>query len=108
MFALQACSNAPEPTGGAENGVDAPEVPVESPDEVNPPNVGGQPPAAPIPPRPAAPSAAGMNPQQYMTNEQHQQMAYYQNLQQQQQAQAGGQYQNVPVGGQFPQQEPSS
>jgi len=42
----------------------------------------------------------------YMTTEQQQQMAYYQNLQQQQ---ASGQYQGMPVGGRLPpQHQPSA
>jgi MADS-box transcription factor len=50
-----------------------------------------------------------MNTGYSMTNEQTQQMAYYQNLQQQQQAQAGGQYAGMPVGGRLPQhQQPSA
>ncbi|PGH26400.1 hypothetical protein AJ80_01898 [Polytolypa hystricis UAMH7299] len=95
---IQACLNAPEPTG-AENGVEVPEVPAEPSDDVTHGTVGAQ--QTNIPPRP------GMHPG-YMTSEQQQQMAYYQNLQQQQQqqqqAQAGGQYPGMPVGGRLPQQ----
>ncbi|KAL1955588.1 hypothetical protein VTO42DRAFT_8391 [Malbranchea cinnamomea] len=85
---IQACLNAPEPTPGAENGVEAPEVPpAESPDDVNAhANVAGTTQQPPIP-RPGAGNAGGMHPG-YLSNDQ-QQMAYYQNLQQQQQAQAG-------------------
>lgn len=107
MLTSQACLNAPEPTPGAENGVEAPDVPAESPDDVNAhANVANaqQPPI----PRPGANNAgAGMHPG-YLSNEQQQQMAYYQNLQQQQQAQAGGQYPGMPVGGRMPQQHQPS
>jgi len=91
---IQACLNAPEPQGN-ENGVDAPDVPAESPEEVNV-----------NPPQSNMPRAGGIHPG-YMTNEQ-QQMAYYQNLQQQQQ-QAGGQYPGIPVGrGMPPQHQPTA
>lgn len=85
---FKACLNAPDPTT-SENGVDAPDVPPEAPEDVahNAPQ-GNM-------PRP------GMHPG-YMTNEQQQQMAYYQNLQQQQQA--GGQYPGMPVGNRMPPQ----
>ncbi|KAL1974174.1 hypothetical protein VTN31DRAFT_5734 [Thermomyces dupontii] len=93
---IQACLNAPEPSG-PENGVDTsgdvPPAP-ESTDNVDHNNVSNAP-QANIP-RP------GMHPG-YMTNEQQQQMAsYYQNLQQQQQA--SGQYHGLPVGGRMPPQ----
>jgi pheromone receptor transcription factor len=92
----QACLNAPEPAGN-ENGVDAPEVPAESPEDVNHNNVN--------PPQSNMPRPGGMHPG-YMTNEQ--QMAYYQNLQQQQQ-QAGGQYAGMPVQrGMPPQHQPTA
>lgn len=73
---IQACLNAPEPSG-AENGVDAADD-VASPDDV-----------------PAMPQAqTGMTrPGAYMT-EQQQQALYYQQIQQQQQA--GGQYAGMP------------
>lgn len=76
---IQACLNAPEPTG-TENGVEAPEVPAESTEDVSHAAVGAQQPTMPrgIPP--------------YMTSEQQQQMAYYQNLQQQQQQAQAGEY----------------
>lgn len=89
---LQACLNAPDPTA-AENGVDAPEVPAEAPEDVNHGNVNAQ--------QSGMPRPAGMHPG-YMTSEQQQQMAYYQNLQQQQQA--GGQYAGMPVGNRMPPQ----
>lgn len=88
----QACLNAPEPAGN-ENGVDATDVPAESPEDVSHSNVN--------PPQANMPRPGGMHPG-YMTNEQQQQMAYYQNLQQQQQA--GGQYPGMPVGGRMPPQ----
>ncbi|KAN0076189.1 hypothetical protein V8E54_006331 [Elaphomyces granulatus] len=92
---IQACLNAPEPAGN-ENGVDAPDVPAESPEEVSHNNVN--------PPQSNMQRAGGMHPG-YMTNEQ-QQMAYYQNLQQQQ---AGGQYAGMPVGrGMPPQHQPTA
>lgn len=73
---IQACLNAPEPSG-AENGVDAADD-VASPDDV-----------ATMPQ-----AQAGMNrPGAYMT-EQQQQALYYQQIQQQQQA--GGQYAGMP------------
>ncbi|KAJ9298898.1 transcriptional regulator family: SRF-type [Paecilomyces variotii] len=90
---IQACLNAPEPAGN-ENGVDAPDVPAESPEDVSHNNAN--------PPQPGMPRPGGMHPG-YLTNEQQQQMAYYQNLQQQQQ-QAGGQYAGMPVGGRMPPQ----
>ncbi|CEL01940.1 hypothetical protein BJX62DRAFT_77628 [Aspergillus germanicus] len=89
---IQACLNAPDPTTN-ENGVDAPEVPAETPEDVNHANVNAQ--------QSNIPRPAGMHPG-YMTNEQQQQMAYYQNLQQQQQA--GGQYAGMPVGNRMPTQ----
>jgi MADS-box transcription factor len=88
----QACLNAPEPAG-AENGVDANDVPAESPEDVNHATVGAP---------PANMARPGTMHPGYMTNEQQQQMAYYQNLQQQQQA--GGQYPGMPVGGRIPPQ----
>ena len=84
---FQACLNAPDPAAN-ENGVDAPEVPAEAPEDVNAGNVNAQ--------QSNMPRPTGMHPG-YMTNEQQQQMAYYQNLQQQQQA--SGQYTSMPVGG---------
>ncbi|KJF60467.1 MADS box transcription factor Mcm1, variant [Coccidioides immitis RS] len=92
---IQSCLNAPEPTS-AENGVEAPEVPSETTDDVSHASVSAQ--QAQIPrPGPMHPG--------YMTADQQQQMAYYQNLQQQQQqAQAGGQYPGMPVGGRIPPQ----
>ncbi|EGD83856.2 hypothetical protein H112_07537 [Trichophyton rubrum D6] len=100
---IQRCLNAQEPTG-TENGVEAPEVPADSPDEVAQATVAAQQQAAAIPPRPLHP---GYN-MGGMTNEQQHQIAYYQNLQQQQQqqqqAQAGGQYSGVPAGTRMPQQ----
>ncbi|KAH8695042.1 MADS box transcription factor Mcm1 [Talaromyces proteolyticus] len=90
---IQACLNAPEPS--AENGVDATDVPAESPEDVSHSNVNA--------PQANIPRAGGMQ-AGYMTHEQQQQMAYYQNLQQQQQAQAGGQYPGMPVGGRMPPQ----
>ncbi|KAJ0424277.1 hypothetical protein BJY00DRAFT_309193 [Aspergillus carlsbadensis] len=90
---IQACLNAPDPTTN-ENGVDAPEVPAETPEDVNHANVNAQ--------QSNIPRPAGMHPG-YMTNEQQQQMAYYQNLQQQQQ-QASGQYAGMPVGNRMPTQ----
>ncbi|EFE31144.1 uncharacterized protein ARB_02013 [Trichophyton benhamiae CBS 112371] len=100
---IQRCLNAQEPTG-TENGVEAPEVPADSPDEVAQATVAAQQQAAAIPPRPLHP---GYN-MGGMTNEQQHQIAYYQNLQQQQQqqqqAQAGGQYSGVPAGTRIPQQ----
>ncbi|KAL2007564.1 hypothetical protein VTN00DRAFT_9002 [Thermoascus crustaceus] len=90
---IQACLNAPEPTGN-ENGVDAPDVPAESPEDVSHNNVNPQ--------QSSMPRPGGMHPG-YMTNEQQQQMAsYYQNLQQQQQA--SGQYAGMPVGSRMPPQ----
>ena len=90
--ASQACLNAPDPAT-SENGVDAPEVPAEAPEDVAHNNVNPQ--------QQNMPRPAGMHPG-YMTNEQQQQMAYYQNLQQQQQA--GGQYPGMPVGNRMPPQ----
>ncbi|KAJ5895750.1 Transcription factor of morphogenesis MCM1 [Penicillium subrubescens] len=87
---IQACLNAPDPTTN-ENGVDAPDVPAETPEDVGH-NVNAPQSNMPRP---------GMHPG-YMTNEQQQQMAYYQNLQQQQQA--GGQYPGMPVGNRMPPQ----
>lgn len=92
----QACLNAPEPS--AENGVDATDVPAESPEDVSHNNVNAQ--QAHMSRQP------GIQPG-YMTQEQQQQMAYYQGLQQQQ-AQAGGQYPGMPVGGRMPPQHPST
>ncbi|GIJ90226.1 transcription factor of the MADS box [Aspergillus pseudoviridinutans] len=89
---IQACLNAPDPATN-ENGVEAPEVPAETPEDVNHPNVNPQ--------QSNIPRPAGMHPG-YMTNEQQQQMAYYQGLQQQQQA--GGQYPGMPVGNRMPPQ----
>lgn len=91
---IQACLNAPDPTTN-ENGVDAPDVPAETPEDVSHSNVNAQ--------QSSIPRPAGMHPG-YMTNEQQQQMAYYQNLQQQQQQQAGGQYPGMPVGNRMPTQ----
>ncbi|EEA26969.1 transcription factor of the MADS box [Talaromyces marneffei ATCC 18224] len=93
---IQACLNAPEPS--AENGVDATDVPAESPEDVSHNNVNAQ--QAHMSRQP------GIQPG-YMTQEQQQQMAYYQGLQQQQ-AQAGGQYPGMPVGGRMPPQHPST
>jgi len=76
---IQACLNAPEPSGN-ENGVDAADD-VGSPDEVP-----SMPPAAAGMPRPAAHGG-------YMTQEQQQQAMYYQQLQQQNQS---GQYAGMP------------
>lgn len=90
---IQACLNAPDPTTN-ENGVDAPEVPAEAPEDVAHTNVNAQ--------QSNMPRPAGIHPG-YMTNEQQQQMAYYQNLQQQQQ-QASGQYPGMPVGNRMPPQ----
>ncbi|KAJ6008593.1 hypothetical protein N7499_001356 [Penicillium canescens] len=87
---IQACLNAPDPAA-SENGVDAPDVAPEAPEDVAHNNVNA----------PQGNMRPGMHPG-YMTNEQQQQMAYYQNLQQQQQ-QAGGQY-PMPVGGRMPPQ----
>ncbi|KAK2760293.1 transcription factor of the MADS box [Arachnomyces sp. PD_36] len=97
---IQACLNAPEPAG-AENGVEAPEVAAESPDDVHS-NVSAQQQANIARP-------AGLHPG-YMTNEQ---MAYYQNMQQNQgqqpQQPQGGQYPGIPVTGRLPQQhQPTS
>ncbi|KAH3511328.1 hypothetical protein KXV55_002443 [Aspergillus fumigatus] len=89
---IQACLNAPDPATN-ENGVEAPEVPAETPEDVNHANVNPQ--------QSNIPRPAGMHPG-YMTNEQQQQMAYYQGLQQQQQA--GGQYPGMPVGNRMPPQ----
>ncbi|KAF7133662.1 hypothetical protein CNMCM5793_004960 [Aspergillus hiratsukae] len=89
---IQACLNAPDPATN-ENGVEAPEVPAETPEDVNHANVNPQ--------QTNIPRPAGMHPG-YMTNEQQQQMAYYQGLQQQQQA--GGQYPGMPVGNRMPPQ----
>ncbi|KAJ5638195.1 Transcription factor of morphogenesis MCM1 [Penicillium lividum] len=88
---IQACLNAPDPTTN-ENGVDAPDVPAEAPEDVAHNNVNAS---------QANMGRPGMHPG-YMTTEQQQQMAYYQNLQQQQQA--GGQYPGMPVGGRMPPQ----
>lgn len=93
---MQACLNAPEPS--VENGVDATDVPAESPEDVPHSGVSAQ--------QANIPRQAGIQPG-YMTHEQQQQMAYYQNLQQQQ-AQAGGQYPGMPVGGRMPPQHPST
>ncbi|KAJ6124476.1 Transcription factor MADS-box [Penicillium samsonianum] len=87
---IQACLNAPDPAA-SENGVDAPDVAPEAPEDVAHSNVNA----------PQGNMRPGIHPG-YMTNEQQQQMAYYQNLQQQQQ-QAGGQY-PMPVGGRMPPQ----
>ncbi|KAF4765713.1 hypothetical protein HAV15_004016 [Penicillium sp. str.  len=87
---IQACLNAPDPAA-SENGVDAPDVAPEAPEDVAHNNVNA----------PQGNMRPGIHPG-YMTNEQQQQMAYYQNLQQQQQ-QAGGQY-PMPVGGRMPPQ----
>ncbi|PGG95106.1 hypothetical protein AJ79_10257 [Helicocarpus griseus UAMH5409] len=97
---IQACLNAPEPAGN-ENGVEVPEVPPETSDDVSHANVAGQ--------QANIPRPGGMHPG-YMSSEHQQQIAYYQNLQQQQQqAQAGGQYPGMPVGARLPQQhQPSS
>ncbi|KAE8135319.1 hypothetical protein BDV38DRAFT_252548 [Aspergillus pseudotamarii] len=90
---IQACLNAPDPTTN-ENGVEAGDVPTETPEDVAAHNnVNAQ--------QQNIPRPAGMHPG-YMTNEQQQQMAYYQNLQQQQQA--GGQYPGMPVGNRMPPQ----
>ncbi|KAL4805806.1 hypothetical protein BDV18DRAFT_13304 [Aspergillus unguis] len=92
---IQACLNAPDPATN-ENGVDAPEVPAEAPEDVNQSNVNAQ--------QANIPRPTNMHPA-YMTNEQQQQMAYYQNLhQQQQQQQAGGQYPGMPVNNRMPTQ----
>lgn len=95
---IQACLNAPEPTGN-ENGVDAADVTAESPEDVSHNNAN--------PPPSNIPRPGGIHPG-YMTNEQQQQMAYYhQNIQQQQQA--GGQYPGMPVGrGMPPQHQPAA
>ncbi|EYE93167.1 SRF-TF-domain-containing protein [Aspergillus ruber CBS 135680] len=93
---IQACLNAPDPTT-SENGVDAPEVPAETPEDVNHTNVN-----AAAAQQTSIPRPTGMHPG-YMTNEQQQQMAYYQNHLQQQQ-QAGGQYPGMSVGGRMPTQ----
>lgn len=77
---IQACLNAPEPSGG-ENGVDG-DNDVPSPDDVS---SMPQPPAAM--PRTAAHGG-------YMTQEQQQQALYYQQLQQQQNQ--SGQYAGMP------------
>ncbi|EKV10016.1 MADS box transcription factor Mcm1 [Penicillium digitatum] len=87
---IQACLNAPDPAA-SENGVDAPDVAPEAPEDGAHNNVNA----------PQGNMRPGIHPG-YMTNEQQQQMAYYQNLQQQQQ-QAGGQY-PMPVGGRMPPQ----
>lgn len=78
---LQACLNAPEPSAGAENGVDG-ESTVDSPEDVN---------HTQIPAQTANMPRGGGMPPQYMTPEQQQQMAYAQYMQQQTQN-AGGQY----------------
>ena len=83
--------NAPDPTTN-ENGVDAPDVAPEAPEDVAHPNVNA--------PQPNMGRPSQMHPG-YMT-EQQQQMAYYQNLQQQQQA--SGQYPGMPVAGRMPPQ----
>jgi MADS-box transcription factor len=89
---IQACLNAPEPS--SENGVDATDLPAESPEDVPHSSVNA--------PQANIPRPGGLQPG-YMTHDQQQQMAYYQNLQQQQQqAQAGGQYPGMPVGGRMP------
>jgi len=75
---IQACLNAPEPSGN-ENGVDAADD-VASPDEVP-----SMPPAAAGMPRPGPHGG-------YMTQEQQQQALYYQQLQQNQ----SGQYAGMP------------
>jgi len=75
---IQACLNAPEPSGN-ENGVDGGED-VPSPEEVPP-----MPPAATGVPRPAPHAGYGMTPEQ-------QQAMYYQQMQQNQ----GGQYGGMP------------
>ncbi|KIX98235.1 uncharacterized protein Z520_06315 [Fonsecaea multimorphosa CBS 102226] len=77
---IQACLNAPEPSGN-ENGVDAADD-VASPDDVP-----SMPPAAAGVPRPAPHTGYGMTP------EQQQQALYYQQLQQQNQS---GQYGGMP------------
>ncbi|OJJ43136.1 hypothetical protein ASPZODRAFT_136688 [Penicilliopsis zonata CBS 506.65] len=89
---IQACLNAPDPAS-AENGVDAADVPAETPEDVGHSSVAAQ--------QSSIPRPGGMQPG-YMTHEQQQQMAYYQNLQQQQQA--GGQYPGMPVGNRMPPQ----
>ncbi|GFF24635.1 transcription factor of morphogenesis MCM1 [Aspergillus udagawae] len=89
---IQACLNAPDPATN-ENGVEAPEVPAETPEDVNHASVNPQ--------QSNIPRPGGIHPG-YMTNEQQQQMAYYQGLQQQQQA--GGQYPGMPVGNRMPPQ----
>lgn len=97
LVALQSCLNAPEPTS-AENGVEAPEVPTDSAEDVAVhAGVSAQ--------QAQMPRAGPIHPG-YMTADQQQQMAYYQNLQQQQQqqAQGGGQYPGLPVGGRMPPQ----
>jgi len=76
---IQACLNAPEPSGN-ENGVDAADD-VASPDDVS--TMPNQPPAGM--PRPTAHGG-------YMTQEQQQQALYYQQLQQNQ----SGQYAGMP------------
>lgn len=79
---IQACLNAPEPSGN-ENGVDG-DNDVPSPDDV-----------ASIPQAPAAmPRAQHPGAGPYMTQEQQQQALYYQQLQQQQTQ--GGQYAGMP------------
>lgn len=76
---IQACLNAPEPSGN-ENGVDAADD-VASPDDVP-----SMPPAATGVPRPPTHTGYGMTPEQ-------QQAMYYQQMQQQNQ---GGQYGGIP------------
>lgn len=78
---IQACLNAPEPSGN-ENGVDD-SADVASPDDV----AAAMPPAQAGMPRPAAHGG-------YMTQEQQQQALYYQQLQQQQNQ--SGQYGGMP------------
>lgn len=77
---IQACLNAPEPSG-AENGVEAPD------DIASPDDVAAMPQAQAGMPRP--------NTHGYMSADQQQQAMYYQQLQQQQQSQ-GGQYAGMP------------
>lgn len=78
---IQACLNAPSPTGGDSNGLDQ-EAAVESPEEAN---------HAQVPPQPGIPRNAGI-PQAYGVGMTADHMAYQNYLQQQQQAAQGGQY----------------
>ncbi|KAI9725733.1 MAG: transcription factor of the MADS box [Chrysothrix sp. TS-e1954] len=86
---IQACLNAPSPTGDSSNGLDDQGPPVESPEEPNhaqlPPQAAGMPRQAPMP----APSPYGMTPDH---------IAYQNYLAQQQQVQGqgGGSYPGMP------------